>query len=316
MDKQMSPGERYEHGLVLKRVSMFHQAIDDFQQAALDPQYAVKAHVQIGLCLKLAGRHEEAVMAFRQAVVSSMVSSEERRHIYYHIGQSLEVLGRHGESLEVYGRIKKEDPGFRDVAQRIKHLSSGGRGPLSQSQGSWDGWMDEVKTRGRQLKPHVDAFLEQTGQWLSRQAESLKDHRLFEKVSTGFFGAGIQPQHPSRTSNRPNQPGVRIRGAEKRRHTRVPVRLRSHFSAKGRVVTGEGELRDLSLWGCRVTSPVAVPVGTDLECCIFPQDAANPFIIDGATVRWIRSREFGLAFTSVRPGVQRQIAQLCRTQTA
>jgi hypothetical protein len=31
-----------------------------------------------------------------------------------------------------------------------------------------------------------------------------------------------------------------------------------------------------------------------------------------ATVRWIRHREFGLAFTKVRPSVQRQIAQVCR----
>lgn len=82
------------------------------------------------------------------------------------------------------------------------------------------------------------------------------------------------------------------------------------------MVNGEGELRDLSPWGCRVTSPVAVPIGADLECCIFPQGAANPFIIDGATVRWINAREFGLSFTSVRPGVQRQIAQLCRVQAA
>ena len=81
-------------------------------------------------------------------------------------------------------------------------------------------------------------------------------------------------------------------------------------------MTGEGELRDLSLWGCRVTSSVALPVGTDVECCIFPQDAANPFVIDGATVRWISAQEFGLAFTRIRPGVQRQIAQLCRTKAA
>jgi hypothetical protein len=82
------------------------------------------------------------------------------------------------------------------------------------------------------------------------------------------------------------------------------------------MVAGEGELRDLSPWGCRVTSVVAVPVGADLECCIFPQDRGNPFIVDGATVRWINAQEFGLAFTNVRPGVQRQIAQLCRTRAA
>ena len=81
-------------------------------------------------------------------------------------------------------------------------------------------------------------------------------------------------------------------------------------------MTGEGELRDLSPWGCRVTSPVAIPVGTDVECCIFTQNAAHPFITDGATVRWISPSEFGLAFTRVRPGVQQQIAQLCRTQAA
>ena len=45
------------------------------------------------------------------------------------------------------------------------------------------------------------------------------------------------------------------------------------------------------------------------------RDAANPFIIEGVTVRWMNSAEFGLSFTNVRPGVQKQIAQLCRTRT-
>jgi hypothetical protein len=58
-----------------------------------------------------------------------------------------------------------------------------------------------------------------------------------------------------------------------------------------------------------------VPVGAELECSIFPQDGVNPFTIEGAMVRWSRSQEFGLAFTNVRPGVQRQIAQLCRPRT-
>jgi len=56
-------------------------------------------------------------------------------------------------------------------------------------------------------------------------------------------------------------------------------------------------------------------VGAELECCIVPQDAVNPFTVEGATVRWSRAQEFGLAFTKVRPGVQRQIAQLCGRQT-
>ena len=82
------------------------------------------------------------------------------------------------------------------------------------------------------------------------------------------------------------------------------------------MVGGEGELRDLSPWGCRMTSTVAVPVGAQVQCCIFPKGRGNPYIIEGATVRWISRQEFGLAFTKVHPGVQQQIAQLCRAQAA
>jgi len=309
MDHQMSAFERYERGLVLKQLQMFYPAIDDFRSATHDPHYAGKAHVQMALCLKSVGRQEEAVLAFRQALATPTLSAEERRHILYHMGQTLESVGRFAESLELYGRIRQEDPGFRDVPQRIKHLMRGGeRGRRPLSHGPWPAWMEEILVRGRQLRPSMAAILEQMGQWLTRHRRV--EHNGPDSQPTPFQGAG-----ETHRLKRPSRP-VRDRTRESRRHVRVPVRLRSHFSSKGWTLSGEGELRDLSPWGCRVTSPVAVPVGADLECCIFPQDAAHPFVIDGATVRWINSTEFGLAFTRVRPGVQREIAQLCKTRAA
>lgn len=317
MDRLMSAAEHYERGLVLKKVQMFYEAIEDFRKAAVDPQYAGKAYVQMALCLRAADRDEEAIMAFRQALVSPTLSSEEQRHILYHIGRTLESSGRYAECLEVYSRIRKEDPKFCDVTQRIRHLSSGGRGPVPRAQGPWHAWMKAVLTRGRQLQPHVVSFLGQTGEWLGRQAESLKSQRLVENPREGSPIAAVQRSyHQTSTPKRQPQPASRSRTVNTRRYPRVPIRLRSHFSSRSRMVAGEGELRDLSPWGCRVTSVVAVPVGADLECCIFPQETGNPFVVDGATVRWINAQEFGLAFTNVRPGVQRQIAQLCRAQTA
>lgn len=307
MGQQMSASEHYEHGLVLKRVQMFHPAIEDFRKAALDPQYAGKAHVQIALCWRSAGCHEEAVMAFRKALATRMFSSEEERYIFYHMAQALEALGRSAESLEIYNWISKEDPGFSDVAQRIAYLTSRGYGASPRSTGLWRASMEELRTRSRQLKPHMASFLEQTGQWLSQ--------RLFERRSAGSYNGSVPSIAQSRMSTRQGRPAVRDRVIENRRHTRVPVCMRSHFSSNGKKVAGEGELRDLSPWGCRISSAVAVPMGASLECCIFPQDTANPFIIDGASVRWISTQEFGLAFTKIRPGVQRQIAQLCRTRT-
>jgi c-di-GMP-binding flagellar brake protein YcgR len=78
------------------------------------------------------------------------------------------------------------------------------------------------------------------------------------------------------------------------------------------MVAGDGELKDLSPGGCRVTSSVVVQVGAEVEFCIFPADEDNPFIIDAATVRWTRDQEFGLAFTQMRPSVQQQLVRLCR----
>jgi tetratricopeptide (TPR) repeat protein len=315
MDRQMSAFERYERGLVLKQVHMFYPAIDDFRKAALDRNYAAKAHVQMALCFRSVGRHEEAVMAFRHALASPTLSSEEQHHILYSMGQSLESVGRYAESLEVYNSIRKECPAFRDVAQRIKHLSSRGRGPVPSKTGSWFALMEGLLTRGRRLKPEMTSWLEQTGQWLGRHADTLTG-RLFEsQLPVSGNRASVSAYGPLTARRQPERPSGN-RTSDARRHARVPVRLRSEFTSKGRTLAGEGELRDLSPWGCRVTSRVAVPVGERLECCIFPQGDGNPFIIEGATVRWINAREFGLSFTAVRPGVQRQIAQLCRARTA
>ena len=108
----------------------------------------------------------------------------------------------------------------------------------------------------------------------------------------------------------PNGPGDGKK--ENRLHPRVSVQFRSHFSSKKRMLAGDGELKDLSLGGCRVSSSIAAQVGAELELCIFPADEGNPFIIDAATVRWAGAREFGLAFTQMRPAVEQQLVRLCR----
>lgn len=99
---------------------------------------------------------------------------------------------------------------------------------------------------------------------------------------------------------------------EHRQHVRVCVQFRSHFSQKHPPVAGDGKLLDLSPGGCRITSAVPVPAGAELEICIFPEDEGNPFVIEGATVRWTRNQEFGLAFTRIRPEVVKQLTQLWR----
>jgi hypothetical protein len=98
----------------------------------------------------------------------------------------------------------------------------------------------------------------------------------------------------------------------KRKHERVRVQFRSHFSIKGKMLAGDGDLTDLSPGGCRVLSTMQVMPGAEVELCIFPGDDANPILIDGATVRWCQPNAFGLAFTKIRGPVQRQLTDVWR----
>lgn len=311
MEQQMSSSDLYERGLVLKRARMFEPAIDDFRQAACDPQYAGIAYVQVALCLKAIGRYDDAVMAFRQAAVSPTLASEEQLHIFYHMARTLESAGRYAESLEVYGWIRKDNPEFCDVAHRIKHLCSGGRGPAPHALGPWQGWMEAVIGGSGAWKPLM-AILGQTRQWLDRQTGGQSAPQAYQNDRSVNRGVVALHSRSGDAAKGRTQPVSRKRTIEHRRCVRVPVRLHSYFSAKGRTVAGKGELRDLSPWGCRMTSAVAVPVGADVQCCIFPWNSSEAFVIEGATVRWISPKEFGLAFTNVSPVVRQRIVQMCR----
>ncbi len=315
MEQPKSAFDHYERGRMLKQEHVFDEALDEFQQAATDSQYAGKAHVQMALCLRSTDRGEAAVAAFRRALELATFSSKEKAHILYFLGQTLESLGRYWEALEAYDWARKEDPEFQDVEHRIKHLVAGGRGRLLQRQRASQPWVGDTLRLGRQLTLHLLSLMGQTWESLGRYADRLGTNREGRRPSSSFREAGHQSGHRELTPARCSPSASRDRRRETRQHVRVAVRLRSHFSSTSRGVAGEGELRDLSPGGCRVTSPVAVPVGVELECCIFPQDAVNPFTIEGATVRWSRPREFGVAFTKMRPDVRGKIAQLCGTRT-
>lgn len=138
MEPERHRAENYERGLVLRKAGLFTQAVEEFEQAAAESGYALKAYAQIGLCHKSKGRYEEAVSAFRKAL-KSPGSTKETVQILYVLGRTLEMLGRIEETLEAYRWIRREDPNYRDVAGRIQELSSkrlSGTGP-GASQPSW-----------------------------------------------------------------------------------------------------------------------------------------------------------------------------------
>lgn len=124
MDAGFDAAEHYERGLALRKAGLFKPAIEEFEQAAADGGYALKAYAQIGLCHKSRGRYEDAVQAFRAALQSPQASTKETVQILYVLGRTLESLGRINETLEVYRWIRREDSAYRDVERRIQDLSA------------------------------------------------------------------------------------------------------------------------------------------------------------------------------------------------
>jgi len=238
METQMSARELYERGRMRRQAKLFDRALPDLKAAAHDPRYVGKAYVQVGLCFRAMGRHEEAAAALRQALDSSTLSFNEYLHTLYLLGLTLELLGHYAAAVEAYGWVRHADATFRDVNARIRQLCA---------------------------------------------------------LESGM------PSQP---------PIVRRTPTVQRRHDRVAIHCRSQFASKTGMVAGEGVLRDLSPGGCRVTSSIVVPIGTELACWIFPDNDLKPFTIEGAAVRWRRAHEFGLAFIKLPPAAQRQIAQL------
>jgi hypothetical protein len=87
---------------------------------------------------------------------------------------------------------------------------------------------------------------------------------------------------------------------EHRQHPRFPVQFRSSFSSAN-IVSGEGNLTDLSIRGCCVSSATAVKPGTTLQLRVDVSDDEPPIQVTQAVVRWCRDRSFGLEFASLTP---------------
>ena len=149
----VSPAERYERGLALKKAGQHKAAIAQLEMAVADSTLTLKAYAQIGLCSKTIGRLDDAVAAFRNALSAPGGSPKETVQILYVLGRTLESMGRVGETLEAYRWIRREEPDYRDVADRIERLST--RRPATTGKKSPP---EELHKTGNFLKSWNDLF--------------------------------------------------------------------------------------------------------------------------------------------------------------
>ena len=287
-----SLGGHFEGDSLLRTGQIFDSALQEFQQAMRHPLEARKAFAELALCLKTLRRDEEAVTALRQALERGSFSLNERVCLLYLLAHTLESLEREFEALVIYRQIRRLHPDFYDVDSRIRELSSG-KLPAPAAFQLISRRAAGVVKLWEELRPQLASVLNQVWQALG------DGWNLDPKTKT----CSSMPSNQS--ISEPNNQG------EKRRHVRVAIQLPSQFLSKAQIVASNGELRDLSPCGCRISSPAAVALGTSLECWIYPMQGQLLAIEEG-TIQWVGHREFGVAFTKLRAPAQRQIADMCR----
>ena len=87
---------------------------------------------------------------------------------------------------------------------------------------------------------------------------------------------------------------------DKRQHPRFPARFHSSFTSVT-VVSGEGNVVDLSLRGCCVESKTPVHPGSTLTIRVHLLSDDPPITIREAVVRCTREGRFGIEFLSLVP---------------
>ncbi len=140
-------GEAYERGLALKKVGLHNDALQQFSLAALDASFTFKAMAQVGICLKALGQSEDAATAFRKALQAQRGTSVDTIQVRYLLARTLESSGHIDDALEQYRWIKRDQPDFKDVAERMQRL--GDRRPPSSREdaGTGDGssWVAQLQ---------------------------------------------------------------------------------------------------------------------------------------------------------------------------
>jgi general secretion pathway protein A len=140
-------GEAYERGLALKKAGSYKDALQQFSLAALDAPLTFKAMAQVGICLKSLGQAEEAATAFRKALQAQRSTSADSIQVRYLLARTLETLGRIDDTLEQYRWIRREEPDFKDVAERIERLGDHRSPSPRNAEGTGDGasWVAQLQ---------------------------------------------------------------------------------------------------------------------------------------------------------------------------
>lgn len=116
----------FDLGIAYKEMGLVDDAIGEFQLCTTNPERECMAHTMTGLCYSEKGALAEAIEHFKKGLNAERKGEREELGLYFELGHAYEMLNDSNEALYYYEKVKKRDPNFRGVDERIAALSKPG----------------------------------------------------------------------------------------------------------------------------------------------------------------------------------------------
>jgi len=126
----------FDLGIAYKEMGLLDDAIHEFDLAKGNPQRECISYTMIGLCHVEKGDISEAIAQFKKGLYADQKSDREELGLYFELGAAYELLHDPKEALYYYQKVKKREPKFRNVGEKIKRLTTPKSAPKSQAQPS------------------------------------------------------------------------------------------------------------------------------------------------------------------------------------
>ncbi|MBU1863191.1 MAG: tetratricopeptide repeat protein [Candidatus Omnitrophica bacterium] len=110
---------KYALGEVYFELGQHDKAIVEFQQAVKDPAFSIRALSKLGLSFFHKGMYDLAAQQFNKALEKLPGMNPTSKETLYHLGTTLEAMGKEKEAIEAFKKIYEADISYRDVAQKM-----------------------------------------------------------------------------------------------------------------------------------------------------------------------------------------------------
>jgi len=113
----------YDLGVAYKEMGLLPDAVGEFDMAGRDATRECMCFAMIGLIYLEQNQLDRAAEAYVRALSAAQKTVEQEMSLYYDLGNVYEMKGKNQDALYYFQKIARRDPGYRDVSDRIQHLS-------------------------------------------------------------------------------------------------------------------------------------------------------------------------------------------------